>query len=679
MGALMIFSLIIGGLGAAGFGGAVSIFGLSPGLSSILIQAGKALLWGEVAKLTAPRTPAEQVQANISQATAPRIRGYGQQLLGGVRAFWEAESGTLHQVIMMHHGDVSQIVGFEVDGEAITIDGAGEVITGSVAGYMTIQSILSGDGGDYAALRAAFPTMWTDDHRLSGIATYYVRMREPDRSKLSRIYPRQDQTAISAIARLSKVVDPRSGVVGYSDLTGPCAMDYLTHADGYRIPMEWIDQVSFAAFTDVCDQDVLLKNGGAEKRWRIGGYYTLEDAPKDVMARILATADAQLYMTIDGKIGILGGQWQEPDVTTTASDILKLSLSDGYDEFTDFNVLKGKFTSPAHRYQAQECAELIDVLAQISQPERIETLTVDMCPSDSQMQRLLRAYKARKQPEFTGTILTNLVGLKARYPKGNGPHVIRVVDAESGFDAVFEVKSHSYSVVDKVCEITISSLENGYLWDAQTDQGPPPQPLADIPSPSSIIPPPVISAVSQQVVVVTGDFNAVRLVVQVADPGRQGLQLEAEYQRDIYPIEWQPMGARAGELRAISGVVDDAEPYSLRARWAGQDTWSAISSITVAANPTAPDPATALTRSIAAGTVTLSWVNGTAGYYKTRIYRSATNSFGAAALIKTVSGVSGQPSSTTNAPGVGTWYYWAVTINGSSVEATPAGSVSATI
>jgi len=229
----------------------------------------------------------------------------------------------------------------------------------------------------------------------------------------------------------------------------------------------------------------------------------LDNAPKDVMARILATADAQLYMTAEGKVGICGGTWSEPDVTIGASDILSLSLTDGFDEFTDFNVLKGKFTSPDHRFQVTDCAELVDLVALETQPQRVEEITVDMCPSHSQMQRLMKAYRTRQLPRFTGTIRTNLVGMKARFPKGVGRHVIRIDDPESEFSGVFEVLSHSFSIEERVCVMTIASLEDGYAWVPSVDERDPPPALEDLERADTAIAAPTGLTVSQQVVAIT--------------------------------------------------------------------------------------------------------------------------------------------------------------------------------
>lgn len=676
----MIFTLIATSLGAAGFTGAMTIFGLSPGLSAAIIGFGKSVLWSAASRALAPKVkvPSQQVQATIAQAAGSRIRGYGRYLLGGTRAMWEAKDGVLHQIVVMHHGEINAVTGWMVDGEVVTLDGSGITTSGSAEGYVQIQRILSGDGGNYSAARAAFPTIWTTAHKLTGQATFYSRMTAPALSELSKVFPRQSNTSIQAICQLSKVLDPRTMVVGYSDLTGPAVLDYLTHEDGYRVPMAQVDLASFAQFTSLCDSGVALKGGGSEKRYRVGGYYTLDDAPKDVMSRLLMTADAQLYMTAEGKIGILGGEWLEPDVTITGADILSLSLSDGFDEFSDFNVLKGKFTSPDHRYQETECAELVDTVALASQPQRVETLEIDMCPSHSQMQRLMRAYRAGQLREFTGTLRTNLVGLKARFPRGRGKHVIRLVWEEFGIDQTFEVLSHSYSVAERECVMQIASIDNPYAWDPASMEGDAPPPLDGLDKPVATVPVPSGLTLSQEVIENASGQNSVRIKATVDDPGRASLQLRLQY-REQGTTVWQAMTVDTGDLRGYSPTVSGGRVYEVRASWSGYSTWSSLQSITAVANPVAPDAPTGFGSSLASGTVTLTWTNGDTGFYRTRVYRSATANLGDAVLIATVAGIAGSTSVRTDTPGTGTWRYWVVTINASLVESSATGPQTHTV
>lgn len=677
---MAIFSGFLALTGLSGLAGSLTIFGLSPALSGALISVGRAVLYSaaSAALNRPPRLSAQEVQATIAQPLGPRVRGYGAFLLGGTRAFWEAKNGNLYQIVAAHHGPITEVLDWWVDGEVVTLDGGGNTTTGAGAGAIAIDAILTGDGGDYSVVRTEFPDLWTTDHRLEGIATYLTVFNGPSPQNLSRVFPRAQQTLVQLEARLSPVIDPRTDVLGFSDLTGPCALDYLTDADGYRIATASIDVASFAAFTELCDEDVPMKAGGTQKRYRIGGHYTLEDAPKDVMARILATADAQLYMTAEGKVGIMGGRWVEPDVTLGGQDILAYSLQDGFDEFTDFNILKGNFTSADHRYQETECAELVDEVSLLTQPQRVETHVVPMCPHHAQMQRLMRAYRATRQRQWTGSIVTNLVGMKARFPSGTGRHVIRLVIDDLEIDQTFEVLSHSYSVADRICTITVASLENPYLWTPATDEGDPPPPLADLIAEAGAADPPTGLALTLEVVTLAAGQNAVRIVATVDDPGRSDLQLYLEARQDGTSI-WQPIAVGIGALRGVSEVLIDGESYDVRASWVGQAGTSAIESITAVSNPVAPDPATGLSAIVEGLAIALVWTNGVAGFHRTRIYRGSTATFADATLLVERTGLAGQPSDYNDFAGSGTWYYWAVTINASLIAATPTGPESDTL
>jgi len=53
--------------------------------------------------------------------------------------------------------------------------------------------------------------------------------------------------------------------------------------------------------------------------------------------------------------------------------------------------------------------------------------------------------------------------------------------------------------------------------------------------------------------------------------------------------------------------------------------------------------------------------------------------FDAASVLADVTGVAGQPSTYTDTPAAGTWYYWVVTLNPSLVASTETGPQSDTV
>lgn len=659
-----------------------SVFGTSAvgsAVANAVIAVGQSLSWSlAAAALAKSNVPSQQVQAVVSQTDAPRIRVYGRNLLGGQRVFFEADDGQLLQIVVCAHGRVDGLVQFWWDGEPVETDPDGRVQRYK---YNYFRDG-SGIGGDYSEVLERFPALWTTAHRLQGQTTFCTKFGDPSDEDFAKVFPKGAYTVVQAEIRGARVRNMAGDPI-YSENAGLCIRDLMTHADGWNIPLARLDAASWGNFAALCGEAVPLAAGGTEPRYSLCGYYSLDDALKDTTARMLATCDGQIYETAEGQIGILGGQWSEPDVTITADDILSIEMTDGYDPFTDYNVLKGSFVSPLHAYQSTEVAELRDEVSLATQEERIEQYDNDMVPSNGQMQRLMKIKLGKDRREMVGSVRTNLVGMKARFPQGDGIHTIRIVAEEFGLDGVFEVTSHSFDIPNGVCDIGIASIANPYGWTTAEERPLPPT-IDDLDVPDHSLP--VLAPVLvQEVVAVTGGVNGVRLVVTVTDPGRGDLDLQAQIAAGTHTadaaVAWIDMPAAS--YRAESGVLDDGATYTVRVRWRGRGIWVLAGVVTVTANPVAPAAPTDLGAMVTDRTVYLDWVNPTSGYYRTQIWRNTANNFGTATLIATVSGLAGKPGDYSDvfpplpAPApTGSRYYWAVTINSSGVQSAPAGPAS---
>lgn len=672
--------------------GITASLGLSATVANAVIAVGQAAAWGLAsAMLGGPKLPRQQVQATLTQTDGPRIRAYGRNLLGGQRAFFEAKNGVLHQIIVAHHGRVDGLISLYIDGERAILDGSGNVLNSPIAPDMSMFfRDGSGPGGAYAEVTAAFPTLWTAAHRLDGQATFMARMYNPGAEQFGEVWPKGAYTILQAEVRASRVRN-MAGASVYSENAGLCIRDLMTHADGWNIQQARLDPASWGQFVGLCDQPVPLAGGGTEPRYRLCGFYTLEDPLKDVTARMLQACDGQIFEDAAGRIGILGGAWSVPDVTITAQDILSIKMQDGRDPFTDYNILNGSFVSPAHGYQSTSVAPIKDAAALAEQEERHDQLDVEMCPSGAQLQRLMKIKMAKDRREHIGTIRTNLVGMKARFPKGDGIHTVRIVAEEFGLDGVFEVTSHVFSIPDGFCEIGIASIANPYGWNAATEEKPLPPGLDDIALPEHSMPPVTGISLTQEAVIVSGDVRGVRFAVKVSDPGRRDLELQAQVARGTYAANgpWsnpQPVWTEmpAASFRAETGLLDDGSAYTVRVRWRRSATWTLAGTLTATANPVAPDAPTEFGATVTGTTVYLDWINAPSNFWRTQVWRGTSGSFGSASLIKTVSGNAGQSSFYTDGGPLtplpsGTYYYWVVTLNPSSVASVPSARRTVTI
>ena len=679
-----------------GFAGSLSLFGLSPAVTAAIISTGRAALWSLAASaLSQPKVPRQQVQATLSQTDGPRIRAYGRNLMGGQRAFFEAHSDHLHQIIVAHHGQLDGLIRIWIDGEPKVTevtppeaDGGGRINRylavlfkdGSAEGG-NYGGVFDGDGLGWSDLTEAFPELWTPQHRLQNQATIYAVFGDPSDEDFVKFFPKGAYTVVQAEVRGSLVRD-LSGSMVYSENAGLCIRDLMTHVDGWNIPLNRLDALSWARFVNSCGEAVPLAAGGTEPRYRLCGFYSLDDPLKDVTARMLSACDGQIYETADGTVGILGGSWSEPDVTITARDILSIEMQDGFDPFTDYNVLNGTFVSPAHNYQPTPVTELRDVSAVDKYGERSQQFEPDMVPSGGQLQRLMKIRYAKDHREQVGTIRANLVGMKARWPKGDGIHTIRIVADEFNINGVFEVTSHTFSIPDGYCDIGIASIANPYGWTAAEERPLPPS-VADLGKPDHTVLPPQSPVVVQQQVLVSGAVQGVKLVVTVDDPGRESLTLKAqvaqgEHAANSTSARWVEMPVAA--YRAETSVLDDRQSYTVRVKWAGRTDWIVAGVVEVVANPTAPDPPTAFSALRAGGTTALDWRNAASGFWRTQILRNESNNSATATVIASVDGVAGQVSSYEDpVSGTGQRWYWARTVNASGVTSALTGPETVTL
>lgn len=667
--------------------GSLQLFGLSVNATATLVSVGRSVMWSMAgSSLNRPQMPRQKVLATLSQTDLPRIRAYGRNLLGGVRAFFEAKEGDLFQLVVMNHGQVDGLIRFWWDGEPVTTDANGRV--GRYKRNYFRDG--SGNGGDYSGIPARnlslFPDLWTSDHRLQGQATFLTIFGDPADEDFAKEFPKGQHTQVQAEIRGARVRNMTNAQI-YSDLSSLCLRDLMTHPDGWNIPLSKLDNESWAAFTTRCAEPVALKGGGTEPRFRLSGYYTLDDALKDVTARMLATCDGQVYETAEGTVGILGGGWSEPDVTITSADILSIEMDDGFDPFTDYNVLQGSFVSPDHGYQPTPVPEFKDATVIGDQPERNDAFDTDMCPSGTQLQRLMKIKYAKDHRDQIGTIRTNLVGLKARFPKGDGIHTIRLLAPAFGLDGVYEVTSHGFSVADGICVIGIASLQNPYGWNPATEEKPLPPTLAEIAKNTQQEPTVTGIVLTQEVVEISGDVRGVKLAVTVADPNRPSLKLKAQVAKGNYAAvgPWpdpQPRWVEmpAGDYRAETGILDDDQRYTVRVRWDGRGDWVKAGALTVVANPTPPPAPTDFGAMAVGGDAYLDWVNAPSDYHRTQLYMGTSTSFGSAALIATVPGTRGRPDNYTHAMGgiTGTRRFWARTLNPSGIPSAPVGPVAVT-
>lgn len=431
-------------------------------------------------------------QLEFKQPIPDRVWHYGRTKVAGPLAFYEGDGGNfLYKIVVLSSREMDAIEAIVLDDELATRDPVDGAITdryldsGAAQVYVWPYLGLDSQAAD-ATLVAAFPGIWTTNHRLRGVSYVVVRMLAGGNpTSHAEIYA-QGEPQIKILGRFNKVYDLRldSTVAGgsgvhrhgdkatwsWSENAALAVLDFLTHADGYNRPIAKMDLPSFQAMANICDENVSLKAGGTEDRYRIAASVSLREPRTDVLKRLLEACDATLEPKADGTWKIAGGEWIEPTVTLDADrgHIIEAEFRGGASAMERYNELAIQYLSPAHDYSEVE-GDPWQNAADIAASGIIETRPLNLLqvPSHGQARRLAKIRMARDNPEWVGTLRTNFYGLDAI-----GERCITVKWPELNIDGPFWVKQVTMLADGTGVEIEVSSAsEASYDWDEDAEEG----------------------------------------------------------------------------------------------------------------------------------------------------------------------------------------------------------------
>lgn len=462
-------SAISSALGTAAVSIAIS-FGTS--YLSQQLRGGNSLGGGSI---PAPRP--EDVQQSTRQSTAPRIRHYGRVKTSGAWVFGESYSGHFYKVLALGHGEIDAFESYWLDEEQVTVDGDGYIASPFRLATLARIQVRRGAASEthYERLEDVFPE-WDNTHRGDGVVSLFATQYALKQRDYLGIFPNGINTSYRVVLRGARVRSPVTGSTAWSDNAAAVIQDYMTHADGMRLPLSLFstpqaDTAWKAAFARATE-DVSLAAGGSEDRYRLWGSYRLDERPAEVLGRMLTCCDGRLFPTSDGGLALDIGTWDEPTVIIDETVITGFSdLSRGKDILATANTVHATYTEPSQDYQTADADPWVDV-EDVSERGEISTdASFIMSPSHSQCRRLMKLAAYRANPNWTGQFSCNLKALAAINQR-----LVRLRYSLFGIDEVVEVVDFRIDIAEggilRGVNLQVQSMPaEAYQWSPATEEG----------------------------------------------------------------------------------------------------------------------------------------------------------------------------------------------------------------
>ncbi|MBO0141517.1 hypothetical protein JZX87_10115 [Agrobacterium sp. Ap1] len=409
--------VVLGLLPNAAFAGLVGAIGFA-GVGALAMGIGAGVLFGASLLLVKQQKPPTQnpadVQTNIRQEISARRRIYSRYLTGSVIVFGFRRGEKSYLLHYICEGPIRGFVSFRLDKKPVTLDANGFVTDAQyqVKGRSRVQ-ILSKIGtmtdGPFAELIAAFPELNTPltPFRHRGCAMVLQIVEQVPQDKLQDTYPNNMPSLQFLVDGYDQVWDPRTGARDLSGNAGACLLNEIM--DVYGLTPDDDDDInfeSFATFADHCDEDVSLKAGGTEKRYRCAGQISMNAENEARVQSITTICNADVYMDPQGRIAVRKKMGETPSIALRAKngDHLDLQLEGGRSLQRLFNTARFTYVEPALNYKANEVLWRHPDLLDDDGQEYSEAIEGLLCPSGTQAQRLAKLAVYEANPDYAGSL-----------------------------------------------------------------------------------------------------------------------------------------------------------------------------------------------------------------------------------------------------------------------------------
>jgi hypothetical protein len=473
------------------------------GETVILTAASIGLGFIERALIGKPKLPdfshdAQSQTITARQAVAPRRVVFGRARLGGTLTFIDttgANNEFLQLMITLSGMLVHAITNAYFDGVALTFNGSGDCTAPAKFSGLVHYEYNRGDPAQVAiaGLVANDGSKWTSNHRQRGCAGAYVQLKW-DQNAFPNGVPN-----ITFDIQGAELFDPRSSTTVYSENPALAIRDFLTNSTyGLGCASSEIDDTSFIAAANTCDESVSLRAGGSETRYTCNGAFETSQDPVDTLKQLVSTCAGYLVY-IGGKWSLYAGAYRSPTVTLTDDDFTSpLNVTVRQSKRDLCNAVKGVFVAAINNWQPSDFPPFMedsthgygsDQWLIEDQNERIfRDITLPFTISSPTAQRLAKIELERTRRQIVVKCKTRLTGYQLQ-----PADVVNVTHSRFGWtNKTFEVQNSRLTFDDQGgdglqlgVELVLRETDsNVFSWTPASDE------LADAAAPTTTMPNP---------------------------------------------------------------------------------------------------------------------------------------------------------------------------------------------
>ena len=371
-------------------------------------------------------------------------------------------------------------------------------------------------------LHSDFPTLWTAAHKCRGLAMLYSRWQAVAvaggrEAHYPRLFP-----VHSTVYRGACVYDPRdpaqsffdpvSGLYSvynptwvYSANPALVIADFLTFPEAFGLSHDDLDWDSFTRAANDCDRFVSAFGDVPEPFARCHLTWSATEERRDVLNRMLASCDGQLYEDNDGKICLWIGQWEDPDPSCVfdESDVSSLQIEETAGVYAESNYVQVTYVEPRTNFSKNTTIVIRDDVSIAQVGERQAAMDLSTVHSFSQAFRLgTRAQRRKNAPQritLTGGV---------RLLRADGQRIVGLNLVKYGIVGTYRVLAMTAQSLASI-SLTLSLVTSEMFEDVVPPFDPVNGSLPGVPTVPGFVPmQPVIDVATGSVSGTTGTISA---------------------------------------------------------------------------------------------------------------------------------------------------------------------------